>query len=401
MSMTVDARPDEPGPGSQTSLRQANESRVVDALRSGATTQAELARRTALAPSTVSGIVRDLAEAGVVRVEEEHGGRRGRLVELALEGRVLVGVDIGQRHVTVALATLAHDLVGTQTLALVAPHDARETLAIARQMADGLLDEAGLPHGALLTGGLCIPAPVGLDGRVIWSRSVIPGWAGVDLSRSAGEAFGIPFHVDNDANAGALAEQRWGAGRDAENLVYLKLGHGIGAGLILGGALFRGATGVGGEIGHTIVAENGEFCRCGNRGCLETVANVGHILALLGRTRPHINSAATLIEAALAGDPACVRALGDTGREVGVAVANLCNLLNPELLVVGGDLAAAGEILIGPLRDSVQLYGMPSAVTDLRIVTAGFGPLVHVYGAISLAMWGRQATQRQPGAFAR
>lgn len=403
MTTTPEAKGgEEPGPGSQSSLRQANEARVIDALRlGGATTQAELARQTALAPSTVSGIIRDLAEEGLVRVEEEHGGRRGRLVELCVEGRVLAGVDIGHAHVTVGLATLNHDLLGTRSRRLDRPHRALPVLGWARPMLDELLADAGLTHEALVAGGLSLPAPLDRTGHLIGSRQILPGWYGLDLPAAASRALGVRVDVDNDANAGALAEQRWGAGRGHDDLVYIKLGHGIGAGLVLGGELHRGATGVAGEFGHMIVDEQGAFCRCGNRGCLETVAGVDHLLHLLRDTHPHIDTVAALLEAAEEGDAACVRVLADTGREVGVWVANLCNLVNPGAVVIGGALSGAGDLLLGPLRESVERYGVPSAVEGLELMRSELGDRTHLIGAVSLAFWGAGAVAGRPAAFVR
>lgn len=392
---------DEPGPGSQSSLRQANEARVLEALRSGASTQAELARRTALAPSTVSGIVHDLAQAGIVRVEEEHGGRRGRLVELDVEGRVLVGLDVGHAHVSVGLASLSQELLGMRHLTLTTPHACDHVLGQASAMLDDLLAEQGLTRSALLAGGLSIPAPLDLNGRIVGSRAILPGWAGIDLAARAEEACGTSFSVDNDANAGALAERRWGAAAGADNVVYLKLGHGVGAGLILNGDLFRGATGVSGEIGHTIVDERGDFCRCGNRGCLETTTNASHLLRLLHATRPHIDSVDKLIRAAHEGDSACIRLLDDTGRAVGIAAANLCNLINPEVLVVGGALAEAGDLLLAPMRDVLIRYGVPSAVKHLSVRASELGARTHLMGALSIAMWSVGPASSLSSAFAR
>lgn len=375
------------GLGSQTSLRQANEQRVLDALRGGGPlTQAELARRTTLAASTVSDIVHQLVSSGLARVEAEHGGRRGRRVWLAVEGRYLVGVDVGHAHVSVALATLSEEIVAQRSTPLPAGHDALTVLEQVQGMIEDLLtDVDARDDHTLVAAGLSIPAPVDRDGRVIGSRSVLPGWAGFDLTAVATDALGLPCRVDNDANAGVRAEARHGAGRGVDNLVYLKLGHGIGAGLLLSGDLFRGSTGTAGEIGHTTVDDGGSFCRCGNRGCLETVAAAPEVLRLIQNTHPTIDSVDKLIAAAQAGETACVRVLGDTGRAVGVAIGNLCNILNPDLVVIGGGLSAAGDLLLSPLREIVVRYGVPSAVERLRVEATTLGGQTHLLGAVGLA----------------
>lgn len=388
MSPLVDIKhgDDEPGPGSQSSLRSANEARVLESLRlGGELTQAELSRRTALAPSTVSNIVRDLAEAGVVAVQDEHGGRRGRLVKLEADGRLLLGVEFGQSHLAVALAGLSRQVIAETTVPMPLGHDHVTGLARAVSLVSHLLERSGLDRKRVVAGGMALPAPIDLAGRVVGSRSVLPGWAEIDLVEAAERAFGVPMQVDNDANAGALGEFAWGAGRGHDNFAYLKLAHGIGAGLILNGRLFRGENGVSGEIGHTTVDERGVFCRCGNRGCLETIATTPRLLGMLTPTHPRLSSIADVVAAARAGDAGCARALGDTGRAVGIAVANLCNIVNPGLIVVGGEVSLAGDLIIEPMRAIVVRYGVPSAVAGLTITTSELGRASQLRGAIELA----------------
>jgi predicted NBD/HSP70 family sugar kinase len=193
-------------------------------------------------------------------------------------------------------------------------------------------------------------------------------------------------HVDNDANLGALAESVLGAGRDAREIVYLMLSSGIGAGLILGGRLYRGARGTAGEIGHVLVDEQGPMCRCGNRGCLETFAGGGALLELLRRSHGDGLSLDGMVGLARNGDPACQRVLADAGRIVGGPVAALCNEFNPELVVVGGRLAAAGELVLGPLRDAVRRYAIPAAAETATIVTSALGDRAELLGAIVLVI---------------
>lgn len=377
---------EEERPGSQSSLRSANEARVLEALRlGGQLTQAELARRTALAPSTVSNIVRELTESQVLDVDEEHGGRRGRMVRLASDGRLLLGVDFGHGHVAVALATMALEVIAETRAAMPLGHDHRQGLEKAVSLRDYLLQRGSLSPGRIVAGAVSLPAPIDNAGRVIGSRLVLPGWADIDLVALAERRFEVPVAIDNDANAGALGEHLWGAARGLDNVVYLKLSHGIGAGLILDGRLFRGNNGVSGEIGHTTVDDRGAFCRCGNRGCLETIAATPRVIGLLSQMHPRLHTMDDIVNAAAAGDPACVRALGDTGRAVGVAAANLVNILNPGMIVVGGNLAAAGEYLIEPMREIVVRYGVPSAVSQLAIVPAELGLRSHLLGTLAMA----------------
>ncbi len=385
--MAVDTPRDEPGPGSQSSLRAANEQRIVAALRTaGPLTQAELARRTALAPSTVSGIVATLAERGFVRVGEEPGGRRGRLVQLDLEDRYVLGIELGNGHVSLALATLSSRVVGFVRRELVRGASIETTLDLVETLMGEQLAAAGATQHDIVRGAVAVPAPLDRDGILSASPLIFPAWAGTDIARRFTDRFGFPFLVDNDANLGALADHLWGAGRGCHSVVFVGMNYGFGAGIILDGVLFRGATGVSGEIGHMTVDEAGDFCQCGNRGCLNTVASIYRALELLAPIHPEIDSAEKLLEAAAAGLPPAIRVLTDMGRATGVAIANVVNLLNPEVIVVGGDLARAGEVVIEPMTTMATRLSMPAAATGLRLLTSPLGERVFALGGVALAL---------------
>jgi predicted NBD/HSP70 family sugar kinase len=219
----------------------------------------------------------------------------------------------------------------------------------------------------------------------VGSSTIMPGWVGVDAAAELEQRFGVPVYVDNDANLGALAEWVLGAGRGAEDLAYLMLSSGIGAGLILGGRLYRGANGTAGEIGHVLVDDQGPLCRCGNRGCLETYAGAHALIELLGRAHGALDVQA-MVELASAGDPACQRVVADAGRTVGVAMAALCNQFNPERVVVGGELAGTGDLLLEPLRDAVRRYALPAAAEAVTIVAGELGDRAEMLGALVLVV---------------
>ena len=192
------------------------------------------------------------------------------------------------------------------------------------------------------------------------------------------------MEVDNDANLGALAELVWGAAKGSSEVAYIKVATGIGAGLISGGHLNRGVNGIAGEIGHTVVSESGPVCRCGNRGCLETLASASAIANLLSDSRREPITTRRLLELNEAGDAAAKRLIGDAGQAIGLAVANVCNLLNPECVVVGGDLSAAGDTLLEPMRQTVRRIAIPSAVEKLEIVPGVLGERAELLGALAL-----------------
>jgi predicted NBD/HSP70 family sugar kinase len=196
----------------------------------------------------------------------------------------------------------------------------------------------------------------------------------------------MTVHMDNDANLGALAEARFGAGRGVSDLAYVMLSSGVGAGLLFDGKLYRGRGGAAGEIGHTIVDEQGAICHCGNRGCLETQAATWAVLELLRPNQGEDLSIQDVIRLAEDGNTACRRVVADAGRHVGVAIANLVSLFNPARVVVGGELAAAGEILMRPLREAVERFSIPAAAHEVDVVTGELGERAEVLGALALAL---------------
>ena len=367
--------------------------RVFGVLASaGPTSRAELARRTALAPSTVSAVITELQEARLV-VEPPGGaaprdpGAMGRppvLVALDRAAGVALGLDFGKRHLRVALADLAHRVLAERHVPLGADLPAAEAIALAARLVDEVLEEAGAAPPEIAGVGMGLPGPVHRPTGELGDSTILPGWVGVRAADAMSEALGHHVEVENDASLGALSEWMWGAGRGAEDLAYLKLATGIGAGLIVRGRPYGGSGGTAGEIGHTIVEPGGPVCRCGNRGCLETLAGSDAILASLPDGAPA--SLPALVDAARSGDAAGAAAIAQAGTRIGSAVATLCNLLNPQRVVVGGDLAAAGEILLDPLAAALRRGAVRSAADDVTVIEGALGDRAEVLGAVALVL---------------
>ena len=211
----------------------------------------------------------------------------------------------------------------------------------------------------MIGAGMCLPGPIHRPTGVVGSTAILPGWVGVAAADEMRRRLDLPILVDNDANLAALAEAAFGAGRDAKDLIYLMISSGIGAGLVLNGRLYRGAEGLAGELGHVLVDADGPVCRCGNRGCLETVAGTDALAELLRRSHGDGLDGRAIVRLAREGDLGCRRVIADAGRAIGKAAAMLVNVLNPELLIVGGDLAEAGELLLDGVRESLERVGAP------------------------------------------
>ncbi|MFH8581336.1 ROK family transcriptional regulator [Streptomyces zaomyceticus] len=375
-------------PGSQTSLHRANLERVVRAVRmAGSLTQAEIARATGLSAATVSNIVRELKDGGTVDVTPTSaGGRRARSVSLSGDAGIVIGVDFGHTHLRVAVGNLAHQVLAEEAEPLDVDASAAEGFDRAEQLVKRLILATGIGPDKVIGVGLGVPGPIDVSSGTLGSTSILPGWSGINPAEELSGRLGVPVHVDNDANLGALGELVWGSGRGVKDLAYIKVASGVGAGLVIDGRVYRGPGGTAGEIGHITLDESGPVCRCGNRGCLETFTAARYVLPLLRPGHGPDLTMERVVQLAREGDPGCRRVIADVGRHIGSGIANLCNLLNPSRVVLGGDLAEAGELVLAPIRDSVSRYAIPSAARQLSLAQGALGGRAEVLGALALVL---------------
>jgi predicted NBD/HSP70 family sugar kinase len=375
-------------PGSQSSLHRANLERVVRAVRlAGSLTQAEIARSTGLSAATVSNIVRELRDNGTVEVTPtSSGGRRARAVTLSGDAGIVVGVDFGHSHLRVAVGNLAHQVLAEESEPIDVDASASQGFDRAEQLVGRLVAATGVSPDKVIGVGLGVPGPIDVETGALGSTAILPGWSGINPRQELAERLHMPVQVDNDANLGALGELVWGGGRGVRDLAYIKVASGVGAGLVIDGRIYRGPGGTAGEIGHITLDEAGPVCRCGNRGCLETFTAARYVLELLRGSHGPGLTMPRMVQLAREGDPGCRRVIADVGRHIGMGVASLCNLLNPSRVVLGGDLAEAGELVLASIRESVARYAIPSAARRLSIVPGALGARAEVLGALALAL---------------
>jgi predicted NBD/HSP70 family sugar kinase/biotin operon repressor len=379
------------GAGSLGSLRERNRRQLLEALRArGSASRADLARVTGLSRSTVSTLVSDLQASGLV-VEHEpddrpaQQGRPPTLLTLDQSAGLVLGIDFGHEQVHVAIADLSRTILAERVQRLDVDRAAREALTAAVTLTDAAVAEAGLDPDRILCAGVGLSGPIDRATGTVHAGKILPGWDGILPVAELQARLNLTVHLDNDANLGALAEMTLGAGIGVRDAVYLMVSGGIGAGLILNGEIYRGAGGTAGELGHVLVDESGPICRCGNRGCLETMAGGPAIIELLRHSHDGELTLERVIALAVDGDSGARRAIGDAGRVLGRSVATMVNAFNPELVVVGGYMAAAGDILLDPLREAVDRYAIPSAAQDVRITGGVLGERAEVLGALELA----------------
>src|SRR3954454_11224823 len=329
--------------GSPSGVRASSRERILALLRErGPMSQADLARASGLSPATISGIARELREAGWLEDDEGESPARGRALALSRSAGVAVGIDFGHSHVRVAVAALAHPVLAEPEEHRDVDHEADEGVALAGRLVRRLLDEVGVAADGVTGVGMGLPGPLRRDSGEVGDSAILPGWIGARPEALMHAELGLPVRVENDANLGALAEIVWGAGRDCADLVYVKVATGVGAGLVLSGRLYHGAGGTAGEIGHVTIDESGPVCRCGNRGCLEAFAGADAGLDRLRRRHGDAVSLRRVVPMPLEGAVGCQRVIHAAGGARGHAVAGTCPLLSPERVLVGGELAQAG-----------------------------------------------------------
>ncbi len=312
---------------------------------------------------------------------------------------VAVGVDLGGTTFSVGLVAPGGELIAEQSHDTPRSDDEPLALAAAASAVGGLMEQEAIKPDQLLGVGLGIPGPVDPAAGIIRRAPNLPELDGVNAVEAMAEEIDAPVHIANDAYCATLAELRWGAGRDVENLVMFTLGTGVGGGIALDNEVRRGPHGIMGEVGHIIVEPGGRRCGCGNHGCLEAMVGrdgmVDRAIRLMeqGRTsvlserggRRHEKLSPKMIaDAAHEGDQVALEVMATSGHYLGVALCSCIVLADPDLIVLGGGIAAAGDVLFEPIRRTVRHRSLISGFDVDRIVPAELGNQAGMFGAAAL-----------------
>lgn len=363
---------------------------VFELLRDGRPwTRSELAETTGLARSTVAARIDTLMRLGLIAPfggGQSTGGRPPALFALNPAARVVVGVDVGATHARAALS----DLSGTPLAELSEQIDVVEgpevVLGWVVSTVKALLRQTSSKPDALAAIGIGLPGPVEhSSGRPI-NPPIMPGWDRYDVPGFLQDHFPVPVLVDNDVNIMALGERQAHLS-DVDDLVLVKVATGIGGGIVSGGRLQRGAQGTAGDLGHVHVAGHDDVrCRCGNLGCLEAVAAGPALAAILTSRGVPATSGQDVVDLVRAGDPDAIDVVRQAGRDIGGVVATMVNVINPSMVVIGGQLSSAGEHLLAGIREVVYQRSLPLATEHLAIQTSRAGAEAGVLGAAAMAI---------------
>lgn len=391
-------------------MKQSNQRMVLQIIQgSGPISRRDIAQQTGLSPAAVSGITASLIESGLVQevgATEESGraGRRAILLRLNPQAGFVVGVKLAMHSIDCVVTDLDATVLHSTSAPLAfsaAPDDIRaryapdEMTRMTIAAVEQILAAAAIPPEQILGIG------IGVNGIVDAAQGICRsaphfGWREVALAAPIAARFGIPVSLENDSRTLAIAEQWFGAGRGVDHFVGISVGYGIGSGIVSNGRVYRGAHGGAGEFGHMALLPGGPLCTCGKRGCLEALAGERGILAAVAGALAHGEPSAlaqaqpptldAVAAAADAGDALARRVLAEAGRWLGVGIANLINMLNPQRLVINGEVVRCGDWYFGPMRQSILASAFDGLADDLDIQIAPSGDIVWARGAACVVL---------------
>ncbi len=364
--------------------------------------RAQIAQAIGVSRSTVSAIVDELMLGGLVLergVGVSRGGRRPIVLEINPQAGRVVGVDLGATHASLVVADMQGRMLAEGEAPLDITAGPERCFDRVDELLQACLRDAGDDLANVRAMGVGVPGPVIAADGIVSAPPIMPGWDAYPIRQHLGDRWHKPVSLNNDADLGALGEWTFGAGRGVSHLAYIKIATGIGSGLLLNGHIYRGVRGTAGEIGHVTIHEDGPPCSCGNYGCLEAMAGgraIGQratlVVAAGQRTMlANINhgreiTARDVAEAARRGDLVSQQLLNDAGKHIGSALSSLINLLNPELVLLGGGVTGAGDFLLNPIRQAVRERTMSASLQATRIELAALGRRSSALGAAALAL---------------
>ncbi|MFC7617779.1 ROK family protein [Actinokineospora soli] len=349
-------------------------------------TRAELVAETGLARSTVRARLDALVDAGLVTDRgngASTGGRPASRFVFNARSRLVLAAEVGATHATVAVTDLTGEPLATDRLNLDIADGPDVVLGTLARTWQKLVDEQDAPVAGV---GIGLPGPVEHSTGRPTNPPIMPGWNGYDVPARVRQDFDVPVLVDNEVNLMALGEHTR-CHPTEQHMIVVKVATGIGSGLISNGALHRGAVGAAGDLGHILAPGAGDVpCRCGNTGCLEAVASGPAIAAKLTEAGIPARTSKDVVALVQSGNPAAGQAVRQAGRDIGEVLAGGVSLFNPSLIVMGGSLSQAGEMLLAGVREAIYRRSLPLATEHLRIVPSQTADSAAMLGAAAMVV---------------
>ncbi|HEX6298909.1 MAG TPA: ROK family protein [Acidimicrobiia bacterium] len=363
---------------------------LLHLIRSGrARTRGELGQATGLARSTVAQRIDALKTAGLIveldGAAPSTGGRPPSLLGFNADAGLILAADLGATHSRVSVSNLLAEPLVDTTAEIDINLGPTQVLSWLDETFTRLLKEIGRPKGDVRGVGIGLPGPVDFAHGMAVNPPIMAGWHQFPVADHFRTTHGVPVLVDNDVNIMALGEY-WVMEPKVEDFLFIKVATGIGSGLILGGRLHRGAKGAAGDIGHVKATSDEALCRCGNNGCLEATAGGGAIAGHLSERGHEASDTRDVVRLVQTGDREAIRSVRAAGRLIGQVLASTVNLLNPALIMVGGDLSKAEPQLLAGIREVVYQRSTTLSTTDLQITVSSLGDRAGITGAAAMVI---------------
>lgn len=372
----------------------------------GPLSQTDIVNKTGLSKSTVSVHTKKLLEMGLIKKSKKKNdsagsvGRNRQLLKFAKNNGYIIAVDLGATSLKVGLCNLDAEIISLKGIDVLVNNGPEQIMKKVEQLIEELINENNILRNKIFGIGMGVPGPVEFSKGLPVSPPIMPGWHLFPLKKVLREKYNCPAFIDNDVNVMAAGEKYAGLARDISNFIFIKIGTGIGAGIICNGRLYRGAKGCAGDIGHIVVEGEKELCPCGNRGCLEVVA-AGPAIAKKAKAAARNRKSSYLLSllnekgdlnaedvgrAIRENDDAAVEIVKNSGKKIGEVASRLVNFYNPSLIIIGGGVAKIGNYLISAIKEEILRRSTSLAVQDLKIKLSQKNDEIAVIGAAAMAV---------------
>jgi predicted NBD/HSP70 family sugar kinase len=382
--------------GNRDLIRAINRSHVLNAIKArGQVGRADIARLTGLSPATVTAITAELIEENLVQVlspGDSRGGRPPILLAINPRGGYVIGIKLTEENATCALTDLEATILAKLSTTL-SGHEPKQVVNDLAKMVLQLIKENDVHDKPLLGVGIGLGGIVDVEQGIL-RQSPIYGdrWSDVHLRDMLENKLKVPVYLENDVNTLTMTEKWFGSGQGLDNFLTVTVGRGIGMGIVVNGQFYRGQGGGAGELGHTVIDPNGPQCACGKRGCLEAyigdpgLVRLANEAAARGELPNTVVSVDELLVFARSGNPKAIEIYAFAGRILGQAIANLINILNPQRIILSGEGTCAGDLLFGPMRESIQQNTMPGLFSEKIVQVDPWGDDAWARGAAGFVL---------------
>nr|WP_263324597.1 ROK family transcriptional regulator [Neobacillus sp. Marseille-Q6967] len=370
-------------------MKSVNKSIILNKIRtSEPISRAQIAKETSLTPPTVSSIVKELIDQGLVResmLGSSSGGRKPTLLHINTNAFYVIGLDAGPESVKCILTDLTGEILERTDSQLATPLTNEEFIKILKNNIHTILKQSIIDPEKIIGIGVAMHGVVDVEKGMSLIAPIL-NLRNIPIKDELAKEFHLTVRVENDARAMALGESWFGGHGNADSMVAVNIGRGVGAGVVLNGKLYHGAQGIAGELGHMMIDLNGEICECGNPGCLQTFVSG---TAIEKRAEKHLKEKVTgkeIFEYAQKGNQAYIELLKETGKIIGIGLTNLVHLVNPSKIVLGGGVMKSERFIIPAILETIQQRVLSTEARKTEVTVTKLGDDATLYGAVSLLL---------------